>query len=73
MDSKTATCFELDTAVKDSAIAKGSEECKSLQDAFSPICSYTNCMNPCDICPMNDVSALATAEYMGKEMKCADV
>lgn len=73
MDGKTATCLDIDNAINDAAIVKESDECKSLQDAFSDICSFTIPTNPCDICPNNDVSASVTALYEGKDMTCSDI
>ena len=73
MDGKTATCLDIDNAINDAGIVKGSGECTSLQDAFSEICSFTIPSNPCDICPNNDVSPSVTAEWEGKEMKCSDI
>ncbi|KAL9184576.1 hypothetical protein ACHAXT_012546 [Thalassiosira profunda] len=73
MNGNKATCLELDTAIKEAAISKDSDECRSLQDAFSPICSYSIPQNACDICPGNAVSVDAMAEWDGKEMKCSDI
>ena len=72
MDGNVATCLELEAAIKDAAIPKDSSECQSLQDAFSPTCSYSIPTNACDICPNNAVSVSASAEWNGKEMKCSD-
>jgi hypothetical protein len=73
MDGKRATCLDIDNAISDAAVLKGSEECNSLVDAFSDTCSYTIPTTPCDICPNNDVSPLVTVSYEGKEMKCSDI
>ena len=73
MDGNVATCLELENAIKDAAIPKGSPECQSLQDAFSPTCSYSIPMNACDLCPSNSVSIQASAEWNGKDMKCSDI
>lgn len=73
MDGKAATCFDIDNAINDAGIVKGSGECAALQDAFSETCSFTIPENPCDICPDNDVSPLITLDYEGKAMKCSDI
>jgi len=73
LDGEKATCFDLDNAIKDAAIAKDSAECQSLQDAFTPTCSFSIPSNPCDVCPGRDVSFNGTAMYMDKEMKCPDI
>ena len=61
MDGKSATCFDIDNAINDASIVKGSEDCICLQDPFSETCSYTIPSNACDICPYNDVSPSVTA------------
>lgn len=73
MDGNVATCLELDDAIQEAAIPKDTPECDSLQDAFSPTCSYSIPTNACDICPDNAVSISASAEWNGKEMKCSDI
>lgn len=73
MDGNVATCLELEGAIKEAAIPKDSAECQSLQDAFSPTCSYSIPENACDICPENAVSISAKAQWNGKEMKCSDI
>ena len=73
MDGNKATCLELEDAIKDSAIAKSSDECQSLQDAFSSTCSYSIPQNACDICPDNSVSVSAKAEWNGIEMDCSEI
>jgi len=73
MDGNVATCLELENAIKEKAIPKDSENCKNLQEAFSPICSYSIPENACDICPDNAVSINLSAEFNGKEMKCSDI
>jgi chitinase len=73
MNGNKATCLELENAIKEAAISKDTTECQTLQDAFSPICSYSIPQNACDICPDNAVSIEASAEWNGKEMKCSDI
>ena len=73
MDGNVATCLELEAAIKDAAIPKDTQECTSLQDAFSPICSYTIPEIACDICPDNAVSITAKAEWKDTEMMCSDI
>jgi len=73
MDGNIATCLEIENAIKDAAIPTGSSECQSLQDAFSPTCSYSIPMNACDLCPTNSVSIQASAQWKGKEMMCSDI
>ena len=73
MNGMRATCFQLDGAIKDEAIAKDTQNCRDLQEAFSTTCSFTIPSNPCDLCPENDVSFVANAQYNGKMMTCADI
>ena len=73
MDGNIATCLELADAIKEAAISKDSPDCQSLQEAFSPICSYSIPENACDICPGNAVSISLSSEWNGKEMLCIDI
>lgn len=73
MDGNVATCMELEDAIKESAISQDSSECKSLQDAFSPTCSYSPPINSCDICSESAVSVQAFAQWQGNETKCTDI
>ncbi len=73
MNGMRATCFQLDGAIKDEAIPKDTQNCRDLQAAFSSTCSYTIPLNPCDLCPENDVSFVASAQWDGKMMSCADI
>lgn len=73
MDGNVATCLELENAIKDAAIPTGAGECNSLQEAFSPTCSYSIPMTACDLCPTNSVSIQASAVWKDTEMKCSDI
>ena len=73
MNGMRATCFQLDGAIKEEAIPKETQNCKDLQAAFSSTCSFTIPLNPCDLCPENDVSSVASAQWNGKMMTCADI
>jgi len=73
MNGMRATCFQLEGAIQDEAIAKDTQNCRDLQTAFSTTCSFTIPTNPCDLCPENDVSFAANAQWNGKMMTCSDI
>ena len=73
MDGKVATCLELEDAIMEASIPNNSTECKSLQNAFSSICSYKTPSKACDMCPDRAVSINATAQWDGQVMKCSDI